>query len=98
MITKLNSKVCQMFDIPRKILGGASILGYITSADTIYPNLCKGDNLKRLIKIINEHKRTHKVSYDGDTEKLLTKISKMRLTNSTLHHIKVRVREFEWEY
>ena len=98
MITKLNDKVCKMFDIPRKIIGGASVLGYITSADTIYPNLCKGDNIKRLIQIINEHKRTHKVTYDGDTEKLLTKILKMRLTNSTLLRIKIRVREFDWEY
>lgn len=98
MIEKINTKVCEMFDIPRKILSGTDIFGYITSADTIYPNLCKGDNLKHLIQIINKHKVTHKINYDGDTEKLLTKILKMRLSQETLKNIRTTVRQYEWEY
>lgn len=98
MIEKLNTKVCEMFDIPRKVVGGISCMGLITTTDILYPNLCKGDNLKHLIQIINKHKATHKVTYDGNTEKLLNKILKMRLTSKTLGGIKTSVKEYEWEY
>ena len=98
MIERLNKKVCEMFDIPRKIVSGVSYMGLITTTDILYANLCKGDNLKHLIQIINKHKVTHKVNYDGDTEKLLTRILKMRLTSTTLSNIKASVKQYEWEY
>ena len=98
MIEKLNNKVCEMFDIPRKIIGGVNMFGYVTSADVIYPNLCKGNNIKHLIQIINKHKSTHKINYDGNTEKLLLKILKMRLTDVTISKIKTSVKEYNWEY
>lgn len=98
MIEKYNTKVCEMFDIPRKILGGMSCIGLVTSTDILYPNLCKGDNLKHLIQIINKHKATHKITYDGNTEKLLKRILKMRLTPITLSNIKASVRNYNWEY
>ena len=98
MNIEISHKICRMFNIPFKYMVGSSFLGFISYCELIPVDFCKASNLKKLIQIINKHKRTHKVSYDGDTSKFLKSVIKMRLTKEVKDNIMNDIRQERWEY
>lgn len=98
MNTELNRKICKKLGLPVKFIPAFDNFGLIYSITTVEPNLCEAENLKKFIQIINKCKRTHKVTYDGDTVKFLQKIYGMRLTPETIEKIKTEVKKEEWNY
>lgn len=96
MYEKLNNKVCEKFGIQFRLLPMVGIHGLMLGLETVYPNLCEGENIKHLLRIINTHKKTHKLSYDGNTEKFLEKICGMRLTNKVMCDIIEDIKGVDW--
>ena len=96
MYEELNNKVCKKFGIQSRLLPMVGIHGLMLGLETVYPNLCEGENIKHLLRIINTHKKTHKLSYDGNTEKFLEKICGMRLTNKVMCDIIEDIKGVDW--
>lgn len=96
MYEKLNNKVCKKFKIQHRILPLVGTYGLMLGLETVYPNLCEGENIKQLLRIINTHKKTHKIKYDGDTKDLLQRIVNMRLTDETLYGIIEDMKGVDW--
>ena len=92
----LNNKVCKKFGIQYRLLPMIGVHGLMLGLETVYPDLCDGENIKNLIKVINTHKKTHKLVYDGDTKKLLEKICNMRLTNKVWCDIVEDMKGVDW--
>ena len=96
MYEKLNNKVCKKFKIQHRLIPLVGMHGLMLGLETVYPNLCEGENIKHLLRIINANKKTHKVKYDGNTEELLQRIVNMRLTDNVLNGIIEAVKGVDW--
>lgn len=98
MYAQLNEKVCRKLKLPAKFIPAFDNFGLIYQITTLVPNLCEPENLKKFIQVINKCKKTHKISYDGDTKKFLTKVYNMRLTKDTLKNIEEEAKKEVWNY
>ena len=98
MYTELNKRVCIKLGMPVKFIPAFDNFGLIYQITAVEPNLCEPENLKKFIQIVNKHKKTHKISYNGDTKIFLEKIYKMRLTEETLKNIKKDFVNERWNY
>lgn len=96
MYESLNNKVCKKFKIQHKLIPAFGVGGMMIRVDEVYPNLCEGENIKNLLRVINSNKRTHKVKYDGNTEELLQRIVNMRLTDKVINGIIEDVKGVDW--
>lgn len=97
-MNKYNNSICKKFNIPASKNLFATWFGFLVKVESYYPNLCDGRNLKKLIKLINKHKITHKLEYNGDTNFFFVKLYKMRLSKKVLDAVREEAPSIKWRY